>query len=270
MGITETGLNLLIELEGKRLEAYYDAAGHLTIGVGHLLTRAELESKTLIIGNERIDWRDGLTNEQCTALLEQDVIATETAVERLVKVHLHDYQYDALISFAYNVGAPRLAESGLLEAVNSKRWQDVPTEWRKWRYATVNGKKKEINGLINRREAEIGHWQRGVAANVPEVKQSLPYPTDYVDHAPDRGISDKRRSRWLEMANPLDLLPGYGTYISIAAGLILFAIDTTGYQVPDYAYALLSAFAMYRMRRAMDWSRPYPRDPYSDRGDYLP
>jgi lysozyme len=57
----------------------------------------------------------------------------------------------ALVDFTFNVGQGALRNSTLRRRVNARRWEDVPTELRKW----VKGGGRVLPGLVRRREAEI-------------------------------------------------------------------------------------------------------------------
>ena len=90
MTISQTGLNLIKRFEGLRLTAYKDATGTLTIGYGHT-------------GK---DVREGqtITEEQAESLLRQDLKSSEYCVEQAAQAHINQNQFDALVSFTFNVG----------------------------------------------------------------------------------------------------------------------------------------------------------------------
>lgn len=146
MRISERGLHLLQKWEGIRLKKYKDVAGKWTIGVGHLLTKEEL------IGGK---FDNGITSSEAITLLIRDVRPAESAVNRLVKCHLLQHQFDALVSFVFNLGEGNFRKSTLLRKLNQWNYDAVPGELRKWVYA--DGKKSK--GLINRRENEIKLWR---------------------------------------------------------------------------------------------------------------
>jgi lysozyme len=146
MRISEQGLHLLKEWEGIRLKKYKDVAGKWTIGVGHLLTKEEL------IGGK---FDNGITSSEAITLLIRDVRPAESAVNRLVKCRLLQHQFEALVSFVFNLGEENFKKSTLLRKLNAWGYDTVPQELRKWVYA--GGKK--IKGLINRRENEIKLWR---------------------------------------------------------------------------------------------------------------
>jgi lysozyme len=154
--LSSRGRAHLIEFEGLRLLVYRDVAGLWTIGVGHLLTAEELRTGTLRIGDEVVPWRQrGLTEDQAYRLLDQDLAWAVRAVRELVRVPLTPGQFDALVSFTFNVGPDALRTSTLLRRLNAGDYAAVPAQLRRWRFA----KGREIDGLKNRREGEIALWR---------------------------------------------------------------------------------------------------------------
>jgi len=122
--------------EGLRLEAYRDAAGVLTIGYGHT-------------GSD-ISEGDRITVYWAKELLRNDLGATEAAVRRL-HVARTQGQFDALVSFAFNIGVGRLNGSTLLKVIREGGSKAAITkEFKRWVYA--GGKK--LRGLERRRAWE--------------------------------------------------------------------------------------------------------------------
>jgi lysozyme len=154
MKMSERGRQLLTQWEGFRTSVYNDAAGLKTIGVGHLITRDELSSGEIIIGSKPVRYKTGLTEEQVGALLAHDLQKFEDAVMRAVKVPLEQNQFDALVSFAFNVGVEAFNNSTVLKALNAGKFADVPDELRRW--TTAGG--SNVPGLVTRRENEIKLW----------------------------------------------------------------------------------------------------------------
>ena len=136
MEASEILIKKLKEFEGLRLEAYRDAAGVLTIGYGH--TGSDISE------GDRISeyWAD--------ELLKNDLGATEADVRRL-HVARTQGQFDALVSFAFNLGIGRLSSSTLLKVIRAggSRSQ-IRREFKRWVYA--GGRK--LRGLERRREWE--------------------------------------------------------------------------------------------------------------------
>jgi lysozyme len=154
MGVGEKGKNLFKEWEGLVLSEYPDSGGAPTIGVGHLLTRSERTSGKIVIGGETIRYRDGLTEQQCWDLLDQDLDVVERAVNEAVAVLLNQNQFDALVSFAFNVGEGAFRGSTLLKLLNQGQYDQVPAQLRRW----IRDNGRVVQGLVNRREKEITLW----------------------------------------------------------------------------------------------------------------
>jgi lysozyme len=137
--ITQAGIDLIKRFEGFSPTIYICPAGYPTIGYGHVVKP-----------DERQQSASGITTKQAEAVLRQDVQTAERTVLRLINVPLTDGQFDALVSFTFNLGAGALQRSTLRRKVNRRDHANVPAEFRKWVWA--GGRKLE--GLVRRREAE--------------------------------------------------------------------------------------------------------------------
>lgn len=124
-------------LEGFRAKRYRDTTGHWTIGFGHLIRPTE-----------RFNDESVITRDQAFGILKLDIADAERAVNGLVKVPLKQEQYDALVSFVFNVGYGQFESSTLLRKLNAGHCCAVPDEIRRW---TDHGSA----GKIIRRKAEI-------------------------------------------------------------------------------------------------------------------
>ena len=142
--ITQQGINLIKRFEGFEPKIYLDAAGLPTIGYGHLLLPGEDEM-----------FRNGISEAAGEALLIKDVLLAEQAVCRLIKVPLTDGQFDALVSFAFNLGYGALQRSTLRRKVNLEEHEEVPDQFLRWVWA--GGRK--LRGLIRRRKREAILYQ---------------------------------------------------------------------------------------------------------------
>lgn len=154
MRLSDGGLDAIKAREGVVLEMYRDSANLPTIGVGHLLTRDELRSGKL--GDEdAVDWRDGISAETADELLRHDVEAAEAAVgDNVIQVPLTQYQYDALVSLAFNIGANAFRRSTLVRLLNQGDYLAVPDQFRRWVFSA--GVRDPV--LVKRREDEIKQW----------------------------------------------------------------------------------------------------------------
>jgi GH24 family phage-related lysozyme (muramidase) len=137
--ISKDGLDLICRFEGFSPVIYICPAGYPTIGYGHLITEANKEQ-----------FLDGVDEDEALELLRKDVAAAERAVLRLINVPLTQGQFDALVSFTFNLGAGALQRSTLRRKVNRGELDDVPAELMKWVWA--GGRK--LRGLVRRRKEE--------------------------------------------------------------------------------------------------------------------
>ena len=146
--------NLLAQWEGFEREVYKDSAGLDTIGVGHLLTSSEKDSGYININGDQVPYADGLSDEQIIDLLSQDLTRFEEAVTDSVAVELKQNQFDALVSFSFNIGTGNFKSSTLLRILNEGNFDGVPDQLRRWNKAGG----RVVQGLVNRRENEINLW----------------------------------------------------------------------------------------------------------------
>ena len=140
MKISEEGLEIIKHFEGCELEAYKCAAGVWTIGYGH--TKDVQEGDT---------WSKEKAEHMLSKELEDEY---EHYVNSLVTVPMNQCQFDALVSWVYNLGPANLKVSTLLKKLNAGDYEDVPNQIKRWNKATVNGERKVLPGLTRRREAE--------------------------------------------------------------------------------------------------------------------
>ncbi|MGJ7468797.1 lysozyme [Kosakonia cowanii] len=140
MRISDKGISLIKQFEGLRLTAYQDSVGVWTIGYGWT---HPVDGKPI---------RPGMTIKEETAerLLRTGLVGYESDVSKLVKVKLTQGQFDALVSFAYNLGARALSTSTLLQKLNAGDYASAADEFPRWNKAGG----KVLPGLTRRREAE--------------------------------------------------------------------------------------------------------------------
>ena len=147
MRTSKAGLEFITQHEGCVLTVYDDVAGYPTIGVGHQIRDGE-------------DFSGGITREQAIELLSDDVKDAEDCVKAKVTVELSQEQFDALVSFVFNIGPTAFRKSTLLRLLNEGRPEEVPAQLKRWNKAGGS----VIQGLINRREAESGLWETATYA----------------------------------------------------------------------------------------------------------
>lgn len=154
MRIDSAGVDFIKSVEGHKNNVYLDVAGLPTIGVGHLLTQSELASGTVDIHGKDYTYSKGLSDTQVNELLIQDLLFTELAVNSAVSVDLTQNQYNALVSFVFNVGVGAFRKSTLLDILNQEDYDGVPKQLKRFVYSAG----KKIPGLVNRRAREIELW----------------------------------------------------------------------------------------------------------------
>jgi lysozyme len=135
MKISQSGIDLIKRFEGCRLKSYLCPAGVWTIGYGH----------TAGVRKNQI-----ITSDQASAMLMSDLLQFERAINAMVAVPLKQGQFDALVSFAFNLGSGALASSTLLRKLNSGDFKGAADEFLRWNKAGG----KVLEGLVRRRAAE--------------------------------------------------------------------------------------------------------------------
>lgn len=154
MRIDQAGIDFIKSVEGVKNFVYADSAGLPTIGVGHLLTQDELTSGKIHIDGKAYKYHEWLPDDVIDRLLLRDLHIAELVVNSNVKVKLTQSQYNALVSFAFNVGVGAFRKSTLLRLLNAGDYDAVPAQMQRWIFSAG----RQIQGLKNRREKEIKLW----------------------------------------------------------------------------------------------------------------
>jgi lysozyme len=150
MQISKKGLDLLKTWEqgpkgGFASIPYYCSSNRLTIGYGHVINLKE-------------SIKYPISEDKAEELLKKDIAWAEKAVNTYVKVQLTQNQFNALVCFVFNTGIVRFEQSTLLSLLNLGLYNEVPRQLLRWNVATIEGVKKTLEGLTNRRKAEIALW----------------------------------------------------------------------------------------------------------------
>lgn len=135
MQISQAGTDAIKDYEGVRLKAYDDGVGVWTIGVGHI---------------KGVKRGDEITMAQVDEFLHADLAEAEKAVNTLVSVPLKQGQYDALVSFVFNLGAGAFKGSTLLKKLNARDYDGAADELLRWNKAGG----RVLAGLTKRRISE--------------------------------------------------------------------------------------------------------------------
>ena len=135
MRTSRKGIEFIKAHEGLRLDAYLCPAGVATIGYGHTYN---------------VKMGDRITEEQAERLLIGDLIVAETEVNRY-GFDLTQNQFDALVSFVYNIGAGNFRSSTLLKRLKANpNDPDISNQFKRWVY----GGGRVLPGLVLRRNEE--------------------------------------------------------------------------------------------------------------------
>ena len=144
MKTSASGLALIKIHEGLSLVPYRCPAGVWTIGYGHAMRPQEVAKH-----------KNGISEAEAEALLLMDVALAEAALRRLVNVPLTVGQFDALVSFVFNLGAGRFQASTLRMKLNRGDYEAAAQEFPKWVWAAG----QKLPGLIRRRHDEMAVFQ---------------------------------------------------------------------------------------------------------------
>lgn len=140
--IDQKGIDLITQFEGLKLVPYLCPANVPTIGYG----------TTRYYNGVKVSMSDlPITKEKAIEYLLHDVHQFELAVDAMATDAITQNQFNALVSFTYNLGPGNLKISGLLKKVNANpNDPDIRAEFGKW----VNAGGKRLKGLVTRRAAE--------------------------------------------------------------------------------------------------------------------
>lgn len=141
MKTSQAGIDLIHSFEQLRLKAYPDPGSKdgkpYTVGWGS--TGSDIGPGTL--------W----TKEKADQRFASDLSKFEQAVSLLVKVPLTQYQFDAIVSFTYNLGIGSLKSSTMLKMLNEGDYSNAGLQLLRW----TKNDGVEMAGLVRRRKAEL-------------------------------------------------------------------------------------------------------------------
>ena len=136
---TKTGLEFIKRFEGFRARAFRLPDGRWTIGHGHVRSA-----------------REGvmISRDDAEALLIYDLRRVESDLESCLLSPLNSDQYDAIVSFAYNISPGQFRQSDVLRLINRGEHIEAAHAIEAWRKARINGKLMVVDALVRRRAAE--------------------------------------------------------------------------------------------------------------------
>ena len=155
MNLSSIGAACLIAREGRRLTAYRDIVGVLTIGIGH----------TSAAGAPRVAPGLTITAAECDAIFARDVAAYVAAVRAGLTVAVGPHTFDALVSVCYNIGPAAFAGSTFLKRINAGDGPGAHDALLLWRKPAA---------ILPRRRAEAEQLVTPYAAGLPRPVETAP------------------------------------------------------------------------------------------------
>ncbi|MEN9855980.1 MAG: hypothetical protein RLZZ157_1106 [Pseudomonadota bacterium] len=159
---SRAAFDLITSFEGFRARAAQAPSGKWTLGFGHSATA-----------------REGLsvTRTEAEDLLRWDLRPIEDFIRQRALMPLTQNQFDALVSFAFNIGLERFSASKVLDAVNQGQPVAAALAMQEWCWAQVNGRHLTIDALVRRRAAEVALFLETLGAR-PAAPTPVLYPLD--------------------------------------------------------------------------------------------
>ena len=159
MRVSERAIEMIKHHEGVRVRPYRCPALLWTVGVGHVIDPSHIgvkldERKNLPIPK---GWDRALGMDEVNDILARDLVAFERGVLRLCPTGLTQSRFDALVSFAFNVGLGNLQRSGIRMKHNRVEFEGAAEAFMLWTKAGG----KELPGLVKRRKDERALYLSG-------------------------------------------------------------------------------------------------------------
>ena len=166
--LSRAAVELIKRFEGYRADAAQLADGRWTIGYGHTLTAREGAH---------------VSADDAEALLQYDLIAVSHAVNEHSYTPLNQNQFDALASFAFNIGVENFRRSAVLRRINEGALIQAACSMEMWRKADFAGERIVIDALVRRRSAEKNLFltppDGWIAAPSPILPPKVDYDASY-------------------------------------------------------------------------------------------
>lgn len=136
MKTSKKGIELITKYEGFSAKPYKEPNGNMAIGYGHQIKPGENFTT--------------IDKDYAKKLLQDDLVNAENSVKKYIFPDLEQKEFDALVSFTYNLGGGNLQKSTLRDKVNLGDKIGASREFGKW----TKSQGKVLNGLVKRRKAE--------------------------------------------------------------------------------------------------------------------
>jgi lysozyme len=164
MNFSKNCLDLIKTWEGLFLDAYIDPVGVPTIGYG-----------TIRYPNGQIvKLGDKITKQQAEAFLQDECNEFSESLASLINVPIDQNQFDALVSFCYNLGVGAFEGSTLRKELNAGNISNAANEFDRWVFGMIGGVKTQLPGLVNRRKDEKALFLKASGQGNPiEIEKSI-------------------------------------------------------------------------------------------------
>lgn len=152
LALSASGLLAIAGYEGYSATAYKDSGGIYTVGFGHTGSEVSASTRVTVVQALKVLGRDvGKTEKALQSCLGDDVLLTQ-------------YEWDAYVSLAYNVGASAVCKSSIKRKLKAGQYAEACRTILDFDKVRVGGKLVQSKGLANRRKAEyqicIGNYQK--------------------------------------------------------------------------------------------------------------
>jgi len=136
---TQTGISIIKEFEGLRLDAYVGPGGKWLIGYGHA---------------QGVKSGMSITEAEADDLLRQDLVAFENGIKQKVRVPINEHELGAMTSLAYNIGGSAFSSSSVIRELNAGNRTAAADAFLLWNKISSGGKLVVSDHLMERRQKE--------------------------------------------------------------------------------------------------------------------
>lgn len=241
MRTSNKGLDLIKRHEGLKLTAYKCPAGIWTIGYGH---------------THQVKKGDVIDQDMANEFLKKDVRHAQSTIEKHVIVELDQNQFDALVSFIFNIGSGKFITSTLLKMLNKANYSGAGNQFGRWNKARVKGVLKPLRGLTKRRadEAELflDYEEDEIAQSVaaPSTKTKLNSKTNMAASIGTVGIIASQVDNISKVIDKVTAVTDKGGDLADKVG----AFTNGGLLMPILALAVIGllGFIIYERNKKVD------------------
>ena len=230
MEVSDNAIEIIKEFEGFRLNAYIDPVGIPTIGYGTIRYP----------DGKRVRMGDSVSQAEAEGFLKFDCEGVAADLTAAVQgIALNQNQFDALVSFCYNLGLGAFQGSTLLRKLKQNEFVAAAAEFDRWNKGTVNGVKQELEGLIKRRAKERKLFEEaGTAAVVerekPSDQERVTLLTGFREGDDVLAVASDGAGATIEILKLADTLPDtFVALLGLYPNLKSFTFAAAGEALPD-------------------------------------